>query len=157
MDPNWSISFVRTVVAPLLIGCLGQWALFAFSDASLTLRAAMAALIGAVWYVFARCLQVRHPQLGFLLLVSARPRYERDPDVELLVSVVRTVVPLAVAIVVGYLVTAVGSGSTPAICLIAVAVTYYGVLRLVEERTHPESTVRNVAGWMLGAPLAPRY
>ena len=158
MDQNWAISFVRTVVAPLLVGAVGQSALYFWSDdVSLMLRVITASLIGAAWYVVARLAQIWKPNLGFMLIVAARPRYDdEDRDAGLLVSVVRTVVPLAVATTLGCLVAATLGGSAPALSLVAVVI-YYGSLRWVEENAALDSFARNVAGWMLGARAVPHY
>jgi hypothetical protein len=152
VDTNWRISVVRSVVAPLIIG-VGVLMLIRLGGGSPLSSIAGVATIFAIavaWYIGARLAQRSHPQLGFLLGVSVRPRYGEDGESELAPSLRRTLVPLAVATAVGCLVGAFIGGVTPALTVVATALAYYGILRAVEERSAPDSTARNVTGLLLG-------
>jgi len=155
VDTNWSISVVRTVVAPLFLGLFIQWLCFLGSDPPDLLRVVTTFFFALSWYVCSRSAQYRNPQSGWLLLVAVRPHY--DDDVGLTPSIRRTAVSLAVAATAGCLVTTFWSGSTAALCVLLVALTYYGALRLIEVRSAPDSTARGVAGWLLGARAVPYY
>lgn len=159
MDTNWRISVVRSIIAPLIVGLSvqalislgGGPALSSFAGAATT------SVIAVAWYVCVRLAQRARPQLGFLLGISVRPRYGEDGEHELAASVRRTLVPLAVATAVACLVAAFVGGSTPALCLVGVALAYYGILRWIEERSAPYSAARDAAGWFLGARAALYY
>jgi hypothetical protein len=160
VDTNWGISLVRTIVVPLSIGLLVSL-LIPFGGGSSSFvgiaRVAIIFSIAVAWYVCARLAQRARPQLGFLLGVSVRPRYGEDGEHELAPSLRRTLVPLAVATAVGCLVAAFIGGATPALAVVAAALTYYGSLRYIEVYARPYSTARDVAGWFLGARAVPYY
>jgi hypothetical protein len=165
VDKNWSISFVRTVVAPLLVGSFTQLLIFAASDdVPLELRAGVASLVAAVWYLLARILAIWNPKLGFLLIIAATPRYVEDgstkTESDLLVSLIRTVVPLAVGWGVGWAIKAGFSVDEQTLVLLfqgLITGGYYGILRWIEEKSAPDSKARNVTGVMLGAKAVPHY
>lgn len=162
MGTNWAISYVRTVVAPLVIGTLIQLVLFAWSDdGSSVLRALTTALLACAWYSVVRILQEGNRKLGFLLLIAARPHYTEDvsdDDDELLTSLVRSIIPLVVGGLLTMLVVGVGDVDSAAIVVVTqflITSAYYGALRLIEESAASET--RRIAGLMLGAPLVPHY
>ena len=149
VDPNWQISCVRTVVVPLTVGVVVQWLCFLGATPSSILRVLVTFLAAVAWYSSARWAQYRSPYFGFLLGVAARPHY--DDEDGLAPSIRRTLVPLAVATAISCLVAVFVGGSTAALCLVAVALAYYGTLRWVEHRSAPYSTARSTAGLLLGA------
>jgi ABC-type iron transport system FetAB permease component len=165
VDKNWTISFIRTIVAPFIVGCFSQLLIFAWSDdVPLELRAGVASLFAAAWYIIARLLAIWNPKLGFLLIVAAVPHYVEDDhekvESDLLVSIIRTVVPLAVGWGVGWAVKAGFDIDEQTLVLLfqgLITGGYYGILRWIEERSKPESTARQVSGLMLGAPAVPHY
>lgn len=160
MGTNWWISFARTLVAPLLVGLLMQLLVgFAAGGIGLMLRSTIVVVVAALYYLVARMLQQRWPMSGFLLVVAAEPYYDdRDTD-RLLISIQRTVIPLAVGWIVVQLADWLFEFSQPVGLASQVAATtaFYGALRYVEERSAISARRREVAGILLGSAAAPHY
>lgn len=160
MGTNWWISVTRTIVAPFLVGFLFQW--LVASDVGFVWRSTSFAAAAFIYYCAARALQEWNPYLGFMLIVAARPHYrvhdnywtedEIDPFI---VSMVRTVVPLVAGSALAIFARLIlGLDGTAAVLLqVLLTAVFYGGLRWLEERPR----TREVAGWMLGSPLALHY
>jgi hypothetical protein len=166
------ISLIRTVVVPTLVGWVGQALIFFNSEeVSDSARAAVTAVVGLVWYLIAKFAAAVNPKWGVLLLIAAQPKYVEDGNgdevqaqSDMLLSVVRTVVPLAA----GWGITAllrlgIEIDDTTAVLVLQGAVTsaYYGALRWIEEfakrRGEPTATSATAAGVLLGAPANLTY
>ena len=170
MATNWWISFVRTLVAPFLIGLLTQhFVALGFDDVGFILRSSVVVVTAGIYYYVARLLQQRWPLLGCLLVVAAEPRYvgesnafedaEVDETDRLLISVQRTAMPLGVGWGAALFEDHV-LGFAPSIGLTVLVVAtalFYGVLRYVEERSRAGTKQRTVAGFLLGSPTIPHY
>lgn len=76
---NLAISWIRTGV-PYAVGALATWLITLgvelSPEATAGLITFLTFLLGNIYYLVARKLEQRWPQLGFLLGVPAQPQYE---------------------------------------------------------------------------------